>query len=76
MLLFTDISFWLVFVFFLAIYALIRNYSRVGMLLLPLVALVSWWIGQVLRPAGNEGQQHPAMRRLTLGVGIVVILLP
>lgn len=33
MLLFTEISFWLVFVFFLAIYALIRRYSRVGMLL-------------------------------------------
>lgn len=33
MLLFTDISFWLVFVFFLAIYAFIRLRSRMGMVL-------------------------------------------
>ena len=32
MLLYSDISFWLVFVVFLAIYAFIRRYSRVGML--------------------------------------------
>jgi len=33
MLLFSDISFWLVFVLFLAIYAIVRNYFRLGMLL-------------------------------------------
>ncbi len=33
MLLYSDISFWLVFVFFLAIYAFIRRYSRMGMVL-------------------------------------------
>ena len=33
MLLFSDITFWMVFIFFLAIYAFIRRYSRVGMVL-------------------------------------------
>ncbi|MBR5716622.1 MAG: MBOAT family protein [Bacteroidales bacterium] len=33
MLLFSDITFWLVFIFFLAIYAFVRRYSRMGMVL-------------------------------------------
>lgn len=33
MLLFSDITFWMVFIFFLAIYAFIRRYSRMGMVL-------------------------------------------
>ncbi len=33
MLLFSDITFWMVFIFFLAIYAFIRRYSRTGMVL-------------------------------------------
>ena len=33
MVLFSDITFWMVFIFFLAIYAFIRRYSRMGMVL-------------------------------------------
>lgn len=96
MLLFSDISFWLVFVIFLAIYALIRRYSRVGMLLyvstfsllffwlangwlmllLPAVALVSWWAARILSPNDMASPSELRLRKVTLGIAIVVILLP
>lgn len=96
MLLFSDISFWLIFVFFLAIYALIRRYSRTGMLLyvsafsllffwlanswlmllLPLVAAVSWWAARILAPGKSAKSTENRLRKFTLGVTIVVILLP
>lgn len=45
MLLFTDIAFWLVFVIFLAVYAIIRNYSRTGMLLYVVAfSLAFFWL--------------------------------
>jgi len=97
MLLFTDISFWLVFIFFLAIYAFIRFRSRMGMvlyviafsllffylangwlmLLLPAVALVTWWAGLVLL-SGREGEvpRHSVRQKILLAFVIIVILLP
>lgn len=96
MLLFSDISFWLVFVFFLAFYALIRRYSRIGMLLyviafsllffwlangwlmllLPLVAAVSWWAARILTPPQGAISKAKSLRRITLTMTIIVVLLP
>lgn len=96
MLQFSDFSFWLVFLFFLAFYALIRRYSRVGMLLyvvafsllffrlangwlmllLPSVALVSWAVGLVIGPNRQGNANDEWLRKLTLTVAILVILLP
>lgn len=96
MLLFSDVSFWLVFVFFLAFYALIRRYSRVGMLLyviafsllffwlangwmmllLPLVAIVSWWAARTLAPTQETIRSADGLRQTTLTMTIIVILLP
>jgi len=96
MLLFSDISFWLVFVLFLAFYALIRRYTRVGMLLyviafsllffwlangwlmllLPSVAVVSWWAARTLAPSPESKPSEVLLRKITLGMTIVVILLP
>lgn len=44
------------------------------MLLLPLVAVVSWWVGHVLRESDDVKDKR--LRRFTLGFAIVVILLP
>ena len=45
MLLFTEISFWLVFVFFLAIFAFMRRYTRMGMLLYVVAfSLMFFWL--------------------------------
>ena len=45
MLLFTDISFWIIFVVFLAFYALVRRWSRVGMLLYVIgFSLLFFWL--------------------------------
>lgn len=96
MLQFSDFSFWLLFLFFLAFYALIRRWSRLGMLLyvsafsllffwlangwfmllLPGVALVSWGAARGLMPAGRSSSSVLMLRRLTLTMAIVVILLP
>lgn len=96
MLLFSDISFWLVFVFFLAFYALIRRYSRVGMLLyvvafsllffwmangwlmllLSSVAVISWWAARTLAPIQGASSSASYLRKVTLWVTILVILLP
>lgn len=96
MLQFSDFSFWLVFLFFLAFYALIRRYSRVGMLLyvvafsllffrlangwlmllLPSVALVSWAVGLVIGPNRQGNANDEWLRKFTLTVAILVILLP
>lgn len=107
MLVLTDFTFWLVFVLFLTIYAIVRNHSRLGMLLyvvafslaffwmangcqlllLLAVALVTWWTGGVLReslPVCRVGGAVPAeqtrktvqLRKLTLGVAIVLLLMP
>lgn len=92
--LYSDITFWLAFVFFLAIYALIRQWNRVGMLLyvvvfnllffwlsngwqmllLPVVAGITWWVGRVLLAEAEE--EDLWLRKLTLGISIVVSLLP
>lgn len=44
------------------------------MLILPIVALVSWWVGRVLLDAQDVRDRW--LRRLTLGITVVVILLP
>jgi len=96
MLQFFDLSFWLVFLLFLALYALIRRFTRVGMLLyvaafsllffwlangwmmllLPAVALVSWGASQGLAPVNNASSSFLILRKVTLAVTIIVILLP
>lgn len=94
MLLFTDITFWLVFAIFLTVYAFIRSFSRVGMLvyvlafslfffwqtngwlmlLLVVVAGITWWSADVLRPSTEA--DNLLLRRVTLAFAIVVVLLP
>lgn len=98
MLLFTDLSFWLVFVLFLVVFAVVRRYTRLGMLLyvvafsfvfywlangwmlwlLPVMALVIWWIGRVLTDSlALQSQPRIArLRKLTLISAIVLLLLP
>lgn len=44
------------------------------MLLLPVVALISWWVGRVLQEPGGKGGLW--LRRCTLGFAITVVLLP
>lgn len=100
MLLFSDFGFWLVFVVFLTVYAFVRNYSRLGMLLyvvafslaffwlangwlcllLPAVAVVTWWTGRVLGESVSQKQagqlQSDVLPRVTLAASIVLVLLP